>query len=228
MRILVLCTANICRSPMAERLMRHHAAARHVDASVESAGFLASGRAASDGSVRALSRLGIALDDHQSREVTREMLDAADLVLAMEARHVREATVLSPTRSGAIYTMRELVQRAEPVGPRGDRPLDQWLADVASGRTGTSVIGSADLDVADPYGGPEDGYLRTAAELVELTEHIAVLLWGALHDDARPPLDPSVLRAAEGAGVGRGSGWSGWLMPWRRPAGPSSPPLEPR
>ena len=221
MRILVLCTANVCRSPMAERLLRHHAAARHVDATVDSAGLLAGGRAASDGSVRALTRLGIGLDDHQSRELTVELLDAADLVLAMEARHVREATVLAPHRFSSIYTVRELVTLAEPVGPRGDRRLDEWLADVGAGRTGSSLIGATDLDVADPYGGPDAGYLRTAAELVELTDTIAGHLWGPLPSDV-PPLDASVL--TEGSESGTGSALGGWLARWRRPSRPSSPP----
>lgn len=224
MRILVLCTANICRSPMAERLLRHHAAARHVDATVDSAGLLTGGRAASDGSVRALARLGVRLDDHQSRELTPELLDVADLVLAMEARHVREATVLAPERFGSIYTVRELVALAEPVGPLGHRPLDEWLGDVGAARSGSSLIGATDLDVADPYGGPDAGYLRTAAELVELTDAIAGHLWGQLPADAAP-LDASVL--TEGPESGTGSGLGGWLTRWRRSSRPSSaPPLD--
>lgn len=193
MQILVMCTANICRSPMAERMLRRHAEIRGADATIASAGLLQGGRSASDGSCRAVAGWGLDLSDHISRRIDAELIEASDLTLAMEVRHVREAALLVPDRLSRIYTLRELVERADGeggAGARGDRSLDEWLDALSVGRSPASLVGRTDLDVADPYGGPTEGYHRAAAELATLTSATADLLWGPLADgdDPFPPV----------------------------------------
>ena len=178
MQVLMMCTANICRSPMAERFLRRAAEQRGADVTVASAGLLNGGEPASTGSTRAMAEHGIDLGDHRSRRIDTPMIASADLVVAMEVRHVREAAALVPHRFGAIYTLRELIKRTQPVGPRHDRPLDEWLTQVGEGRRAADLLRSTDLDIADPYGGPPEGYIATAALLAELTERLADVLWG--------------------------------------------------
>jgi protein-tyrosine phosphatase len=178
MQILVVCTANICRSPMAERFLRRAAAGRAVDATITSAGLLRDGEAASTGSVQALTAHGLELGDHRSRRIEAPMIASADLVVTMEVRHVREAAVLAPDRFGAIYTLRELVQRAQHVGPRRDQPVAEWLAQLGEGRRAADLMRATDLDITDPYCGPPEGYVATAAMLADLTERLADALWG--------------------------------------------------
>lgn len=178
MHLLVLCTANICRSPMAERFLRQAAADRGADATVTSAGLLTGGRAASPGSVSALGGYGLDLNDHRSRQLHAVLIDQADLVVGMEVRHVREAAVLAPSRFGSIFTLRELVKRSSQTGPRGDQPLADWLAVVGRDRSAAKLMGAHDLDIADPYGGPAEGYVATAALLHDLTNRLADTLWG--------------------------------------------------
>lgn len=207
MQVLVMCTANICRSPMAERMLRRHVAARDADATIISAGLLEGGRAASDGSVRVLANLGLDLSDHLSTRIDADAVTASDLVLAMEVRHVREAVLLAPDRLDHIYTLRELVERAQEIGPRGPQPLDTWLADLSQGRTPGSLVGRTDLDVADPYGGPAAGYDRAGAELHALTSEAADLLWGPVPDDTTVFSAPAIAPAEAADGRNRVARW---------------------
>lgn len=178
MHLLVVCTANICRSPMAEHFLRRAAERRSVDATISSAGLLPGGRGASPGSALAMLGHGMDLDSHQSRQINRELIEAADLVVGMEVRHIREAAVMAPARFGRVFTLRELVRRSSEVGPRGDLPLGEWLDQLGQGRSAASLMAAHDLDIDDPYGGPPEGYPATASLLHDLTDRLADALWG--------------------------------------------------
>jgi protein-tyrosine phosphatase len=176
--LLLVCTANICRSPMAEVLFREAAARRGAEVIVGSAGLLDGGRAASDGSVQALAARGLELGHHSSRRLEAEMVTTADLVLTMEVRHVAEAAVLAPERFSRIFTMREIVGRIGSVGPRSDRTLDQWLVALNEERTSTGLLAATGLDVDDPHGGNDDDHARACTEISGLTNAVADALWG--------------------------------------------------
>lgn len=86
-RILMVCIGNICRSPTAEVVLR----ARLADDSiaVESAGLAAlSGRAIDPLAESVLQAHGLSGQAHIARQVTRALIDSADLVLVMEKRHL--------------------------------------------------------------------------------------------------------------------------------------------
>ncbi len=106
--ILVVCTANICRSPVVEALIaRRLREEERMEWTVSSAGFLADGWAVSSGSLEAAAPLGLDLSGHTSRQITVEMLAAARLVVGMEARHV-EALERVPEASGKGIRLAEL------------------------------------------------------------------------------------------------------------------------
>src|SRR5262249_18026821 len=89
--ILTVCTANICRSPMAAGLLRHALAGqpepvrslRVVSAGVAARG----GDTVSENSVTALKKVGIDIAGHRSQPLTRELLDQAAVVLCMTESH---------------------------------------------------------------------------------------------------------------------------------------------
>ncbi len=170
--MLILCTANQCRSPMAEVLLRRHLADAGVPAAVSSAGLYEGGAPATDHGIAAMADRGLGLHEHRSRRVDLEMLQQADLVIGMAREHVREAAVLDGDALGRTFTLKELVQGAEAVGPRApDEPLDGWLRRIAAAREPSALVGvgyDGDLDVADPIGRGRADYEVTADLLDEL------------------------------------------------------------
>lgn len=88
--VLMVCTGNICRSPMAAALLRHRLPpALQGRVVVGSAGTHAlHGHQAEPFAVQTMAALGIDLRDHRARHLTREMVRRADLILAMEQAHV--------------------------------------------------------------------------------------------------------------------------------------------
>jgi len=176
-RILTLCTANQCRSPMVEVLLERALAARGVDAGVRSAGSMRGGVPASPGSVRAMARRGLVLDAHLSHQQTPSDVADADLVLCMARSHAREAVVAHPAAWSRTFTLKELVRRGESTGAR--RPgqtLADWLAVLGEGRQRASLLSEDPADdVADPMGQPDRAYEATAEELEDLVERAVAL-----------------------------------------------------
>jgi protein-tyrosine phosphatase len=102
-RILVVCVGNICRSPMAEALLRQRLAGR-AGARVESAGLAASvGKPADPIAQALLAERGLDLSAHRARQLEPKMLAGFDLVLAMEEGHVREIEALAPEMRGRVH-----------------------------------------------------------------------------------------------------------------------------
>ncbi|MEA2120214.1 low molecular weight phosphotyrosine protein phosphatase [Halovibrio sp. HP20-50] len=81
-RILVVCTGNICRSPLAAAMLQQGL----TDIAVMSAG-LAAGKGGADKRIAVLAKAdGYDLDQHQARSVDRRLLANADLILVMSAK----------------------------------------------------------------------------------------------------------------------------------------------
>lgn len=177
--ILVLCTGNTCRSPMAQALLGRRLAALGCAAAVHSAGILGAGEPARREAVSVMAGYGIDISTHHSRRVTAEDLDRADLTLAMAREHVRHAVVTAPAAWPRTFTLAELVRRGRAVGPRGPgESLPGWLARAQAGRQRAALLGSsADDDVADPAGGPMPAYERAAAVLSQLVDRLVELCW---------------------------------------------------
>jgi len=86
--VLLVCTANICRSPMAEALLRARLGEAAADWRIESAGTWAlEGEGAAPRAIKVLKARGIDLSQHRSRVVDASLLNRARLVLVMEKGH---------------------------------------------------------------------------------------------------------------------------------------------
>ena len=86
MEILFICSGNTCRSAMAQTLARDWLKRHGVGMRVRvfSAGISAyTGEEATDGAKNAMRTRGLSLDTHRARMLTREIFDAADLVLCV-------------------------------------------------------------------------------------------------------------------------------------------------
>ena len=86
-KILFVCTGNTCRSPMAEVLFRERIGSG-TEWEAASAGIYAgAGSPASENSIAAVRELGLDLGNHQSQPLTPELIQQADLIVAMTAGH---------------------------------------------------------------------------------------------------------------------------------------------
>lgn len=84
MNLLIVCTGNTCRSPMAEALMRRRIQERALnDWQVLSAGISADGSPAAQHAVEVMAELGLDLTRHRSRSLTPALCQAADRIAVM-------------------------------------------------------------------------------------------------------------------------------------------------
>jgi protein arginine phosphatase len=117
--VLFVCTGNICRSPMAEALF--NARARRLGE--ETLFFAASAgtwglenNPASGNAVIAMAQRGIDLSKHRGRTITRQMVESADVIMAMTRDH-REAMLSEfPDQRAKIHLMSELKDRVFDIG----------------------------------------------------------------------------------------------------------------
>lgn len=150
--VVIVCTANICRSPMAEGLLAHALAAQPPplrDLKVVSAGVATRpGEPVSENSVVALRKVGIDIAGHRSRTLSQDLLNQALLVLCMTESH------------------RALIQhQASPV-PERLHLFREFLPPPACG------------EIADPFGGPLKVYEACRDEMVEAIPAIVNYLKG--------------------------------------------------
>ena len=102
--VLVVCTGNSCRSPMAEGWLNRKLAGKGWQA--ESAGVAAwDGAPASPEAVAAMREIGIDISGHRSRALTRPRVAGADLILAMTEDHRREIARRFPEAAGKVFLL---------------------------------------------------------------------------------------------------------------------------
>jgi protein-tyrosine-phosphatase len=108
--VLFVCTANRCRSPMAEYLFRERMAYEEPAWRIESAGtWAADGDPAMPRTEAVLAEVGLDASGHRSRSVDRCDLASFDLILVMEAGHREALSVEFPEVASRIYLLSEMV-----------------------------------------------------------------------------------------------------------------------
>jgi protein-tyrosine-phosphatase len=128
-RLVVLCTGNTCRSPLAAAALREALGADLERVEIVSAGTAAAeGQPASAGAAAVGARDGLDLSGHRARRASAELLRGADLVLVMEREHLRAATALG-------------------ADPERTHVLSEW-----------PLPGEPEAVVADPFGGSAETY----------------------------------------------------------------------
>ena len=182
--VLMVCSGNTCRSPMAMVLLGHHLASYGVEARVHSAGTLGWGGPATENSVAVMSERGLDLSAHESRRIDAGLVVGADLVLGMTRDHVTGVLIHDPTAVDRTFVIGEAVRLGAHVGSRrSDQSPRRWTDAVAAQRPAGRRSGRVGDEIADPVGEPLDVYRRTADRLDELTSALAGLLAPAVASD---------------------------------------------
>ena len=162
--VLVVCTANICRSPMGEAVLRHRAQSTGTAIDVSSAGFLLDGESPPADTIAVMAELGLDISGHRSRIVQPEMVRAADLVVTMERSHARSLAVDVPDAADKVHTLGAVVAGlAQPGSSR--RPFVERITTLGGQRAASDLLGRGDDEVADPYGRARKYHRRTADRL---------------------------------------------------------------
>ncbi|TFV52992.1 low molecular weight phosphatase family protein [Blastococcus sp. TF02A-35] len=182
-RVLLLCTANVCRSPLAEVLLRAELGPG-TDVDVSSAGVRA--RPGDLACATMAEVAGVAPSGSPARQVDPRLLQQADLVLTMTRTHRAAAVDLAPAALRRTFTLREFADLAVLAAGGTDLPAagspGRRLADlvVAAPRARAGRVAGAHDDIPDPHGlGPAE-HERAGAEI----RRAVAVLGGLLRDRA--------------------------------------------
>ena len=112
LELLTVCTGNICRSPLAEALLRERLAP--LDVRVSSAGTRALvGYGMTPEAAQLAADYGVPeVAAHRARFLTEGLLETPDLILAMSREHRRAIVDLAPRRLRSTFTLREFARLA--------------------------------------------------------------------------------------------------------------------
>lgn len=184
-RVLTVCTGNICRSPAAERLLRE-TLGEDGTVTVTSAGTHALvGHDIARPIAARLEELGSDAASFEARQLTPEMVRGADLVLGMAREHRAEAVTLHPRSVRRAFTLRQLARLVSLIEPaelsslRSDTTtaarLDH-LVTMAIARRGQEFYDPAEDDILDPWGGDAAGYTASLDQIRSAIDTLAAAL----------------------------------------------------
>lgn len=147
-KILLVCTGNTCRSPIAEGLFKKSIKEYGLNIEVVSAGLSAlEGALASPPAITVMRDRYIDISKHRARQLTATLVGKADLVLTMTADHKERLLRMAPEAKGKVFTLKEFAWK----GQRG-------------------------LDIEDPFGKSAEAYQESAQEIDDALKEIVARL----------------------------------------------------
>jgi len=177
--VIVVCTGNVCRSPIAEGLLRRATEHRPIGApiTVSSAGTAGwEGSPATPEAVEAAAERGVDISGHIATRLRPGMAAGADLVLCMAREHRDLIARDEPDAASRAFTLKELVRLLED-GARAAATPAARIAAAARARAGAPPTPNPDEDIADPLGLPLDGYRAIASELDDWIDRLVPALF---------------------------------------------------
>lgn len=204
LRILTVCTGNICRSPMAQFWMR--AALPGDDVQITSAGINAMiGRGMDAPSALMTERFGGDPSSHVARQLDERILAETDLVIAMAVEHREAAVAIRPALARRAFTILELEaliaaerfsslrKLAAEIDGSPRARLAAMLDALAMRRADVRRSEAESYDVVDPFRRGDEVVQRAVAQLLPAVETVVEFL-----RTVTPPT-PNRLQTAGGA-----------------------------
>lgn len=184
--ITTVCTGNICRSALAEQLLRLRLS--DLPGTVNSAGtYGLDGVAMPADAVKLAVGYGVSTEmatAHRSRPLTPAILRTPDLVLAMAREHRRAIVELAPAQLRSAFTLREFARLAADASDADIIAAASSHSDPSSRlRAGVAVVASRrgmappaatpdDDDIVDPYRRSWATYQRSGQQLVPAIDQV--------------------------------------------------------
>jgi protein-tyrosine phosphatase len=163
-RIMTVCTGNICRSPMAEVVLRDRFDAAGLGHAVEvdSSGVSAEedGNPLDSRAADVLRSAGYPVPRHRAHQVTPGEIGGRDLLLAMTARHARYLRTNAPDPDSAARV--RMWRSFDPSAPAVDGP--------------DAVADEAELDVEDPWYGDRTDFEATLEQVEAAADGIVAFV----------------------------------------------------
>ena len=179
-RIVLICTGNRFRSPLAEGEIRSLAGAAPVH--VSSLGLVELGPVPP--LIEALAeaeRFDLDISGHRARALHGQDLSSADLVLGFERIHLASAVVDANAARERTFTLPELVELLDHVDPRGRGDVVERarsVVELAGEMRRARGVEPLLPEIADPWGGTPEVYRETAERVIELTRRLGERLLG--------------------------------------------------
>lgn len=191
--VLTVCTGNICRSPMAEALLR--ARLSDLGIRVHSAGTQALvDHGMTEPAQEIAVQLGALSADaaaHRARYLVEPLLRETDLVLAMSREHRSHTVQMMPSMLRRVFTVREFARLASTLSSDDARAAADTAGDSAPARLravvsavgaqrGLTPANGEDDDVIDPYRRSRTTYELSASQLAPAVEEVERIIRAAL------------------------------------------------
>lgn len=160
-RVLAVCTGNICRSPIAEVVLRDRFAAAGLDdVEVASAGTSSEeeGNPVDPRAARVLREAGYDVPRHRAHQVSRREAEGEDLLLAATAHPARRLRSLAPGAAERVRMLRSF----DPTAPSPE------------------VVDESALDIDDPWYGDLDDFRSTLGQVEAAADGIVGFVREAL------------------------------------------------
>ena len=191
LNILVVCTGNICRSPLAEKLLQSRLTAAGIPAIVTSAGT----RAMVDHPMTAeaaflATQYGAEPTLHAAQQLTTDRIAAADLVLTATREHRGEVVSLHPRANRYAYTLNQFARLVEANPPAVEPAvvelvetptINSYLAEIATTKgLALPPLDPNDDDIEDPYRRSAEIYDRVGVVIDKSVTTITTALAAAI------------------------------------------------
>ena len=127
MKIMFICTGNICRSAMAEAMFKKLAKEKNKEIEVYSSGTTAyTGDKCTDNAIEVMNEYGINIKNHRATNIKESNIEQMDLILCATASHKQMVDYLYPNLKDKVYTIKEFAQKNEKEKEENINISDPW------------------------------------------------------------------------------------------------------